>query len=65
MDVKHCMNGRRSITNFFPYYVQVRQKLTQRGYALWFMKGKPIGSSKTSKQRVMYNMLIQEKTLLE
>ncbi len=48
----------------FQDYVQVRQKFTRRDYALSRMKGKLIGSSlKTFKQKVMYNMLIQEKTL--
>ncbi len=44
------MDGWKSITNFFLDYVQVRQKLTRKGYALWGIRGKPTRSLKSSKQ---------------
>lgn len=42
MDVKvswPLVGGWRSIINFKKNYVQVKQKLTRRGYALWRMRG--------------------------
>jgi hypothetical protein len=39
------------------------KKSMKKGYALLEMKGESIGSLKNFKQKVTYNMLIQEKTL--